>query len=88
VVGSSSNLLDTEERKVHLSLKIQMRKEKETMLLYKIFYGNFPDISLPQRQAIYNLNKRFKRSGGLLDVQSTGKNRLILTKKICPQLHK
>jgi hypothetical protein len=50
-----------------------MHNEKETIRLYKTFYGNSPDISVPHRQVIYNLNKRFKRNEDLLDLQTSGK---------------
>jgi hypothetical protein len=50
-----------------------MHNEKEMIRLYKIFDGNFPDIPVPHRQVIYNLNKRLKRNEDLLDLQTSGK---------------
>lgn len=58
-----------------------MNNKKETIRFYKTFDGNFPDIPVPHRQVIYNLNKRFKRNEGLLDLQTSGKNVLSLTEK-------
>jgi len=58
-----------------------MHDEKGKIRLCKIFYGNFPDIPVPPRHVIYNLNKRFKRNEALLDLQTSGRNLLSLTEK-------
>jgi hypothetical protein len=58
-----------------------MHNEKETTRLYKISDGSFPDILVPHRQVICNLNTRFKRNETLLDMQTSGKNLLSLIEK-------
>jgi hypothetical protein len=49
--------------------------------VFEVFDENFPHALQPDRSAIYNLNKLFRRHGGVRDFPSSGRNRTSLTEE-------
>jgi hypothetical protein len=49
--------------------------------VFEIFAEKFRDTPVPSRQAIYNLNRRFKRHGSVHDLPRSGRPRTSLSEK-------